>query len=180
MLSAQGGRELPGNLANSYNHNAEFSNAVEFTTIFYKICGFEVNLKQVSSCFYQLAGNLCIKDINAILPTQYQLYKSKIIRNDGYKKGAAMLVPKSVQHEKRALRTTLQAVAVSFFIGKLYTVCSVYLPHHAIQSNEIRDLINQLPRPWIIQGNFNAKSFLRGDTIEYARRRIIEEISLSN
>ena len=87
---------------------------------------------------------------------------------------------KSAQHEERALRTTLQAVAVSVFIGKLYTVCSLYLPHHAIQSNEIEDLINQLPRPYIIQGDFNARSFLWGDTIENARGRIIEEIALSN
>ena len=95
------------------------------------------NLKLILSRYHSACISLqesFIKDRNTSSPIQYQLYKSKIVRNDGCEKGAAILVHKSVEHEEKAVRTTLQAVAVSVFIGKLYIVCSVYLPHHAMQS----------------------------------------------
>ena len=113
-------------------------------------------------------------------PSQYQLYKSPIVRNDGHERGAAILIHNSIHHEQIHLHTTLQAVAITIFLNKLYTICSLYIPHHNVQRNEIEELVDQLPRPFVIQGDFNARSRLWGDTEENARGRMLEDIILNN
>ena len=44
--------------------------------------------------------------------SQYQLYKSEVVRNDGHKRGAAVIVHNRINHETVPLRISLQAVAL--------------------------------------------------------------------
>ena len=44
------------------------------------------------------------------------------------KGGAAIIAHKSIPHSEVNLNTSLQAIAVTFIIGKQITVCSIYLP----------------------------------------------------
>ena len=71
--------------------------------------------------------------------------------------GAAIIIHKSLQHTLVSLNTRLQAVAVKTYTNKAVTVCSLYLPPREDFSElDILNLLNQLPPPFLILGDFNA------------------------
>ena len=75
------------------------------------------------------------------------------------------------------LNTNLQAVAVSLMMGKRVTICSLYLPPgEIIPRQAIENLVNQLPKPFMLVGDFNAHSPLWFDRRECARGKIIQKI----
>ncbi|GFY09376.1 putative RNA-directed DNA polymerase from transposon X-element [Trichonephila clavipes] len=58
-------------------------------------------------------------------------------------------------------RTSLQAVAVRIHSTSLITVCCLYLPPNAvIHQQNLNNLVDQLPAPFVILGNFNGHSIL--------------------
>ena len=71
--------------------------------------------------------------------------------------GAAVIVSKSLQHTRVPLNTNLQAVALSIILDRTITVCSVYLPPDLdFNIIDVQILINQLPAPFLLLGDFNA------------------------
>lgn len=76
-----------------------------------------------------------------------------------------------------SLNTNLQAVAVSLMIGKRVNICSLYLPpSENIPRQEIENLIKQLPKPFLLLGDFNAHSRLWFDRRDCARGKVIQKI----
>jgi len=72
--------------------------------------------------------------------------------------GSAILVNSSIPHRQLDLQTSLQAVAIRMSCQKTITVCSIYLPPSmAFSSNDFYDLLQQLPLPILINGNFNSQ-----------------------
>ena len=70
----------------------------------------------------------------------------------------AILIHATLQYNRVPLHTTLEAAAVTISSIKRYTICSVYLSHNAnIDMEDLKSLIRQLPRPFLLLGNFNAK-----------------------
>ena len=95
--------------------------------------------------------------------------------NDKASEGVALIVNINVPHHFVKLETTLQAVAVKISLNKTMTLCSIYLPPSSpIDDKKLYNLINQLPKPFIIMGDFNSHRTLwacrdtndRGRTIE--------------
>ena len=71
--------------------------------------------------------------------------------------GVAIFVKNFVSSYKVDLQTTLQAVAVSIKIHKRITVCSLYLPPGGnIRKEQLQNLLDQLPKPFLILGDMNA------------------------
>ena len=58
----------------------------------------------------------------------------------------------------------------------MYTVVSLYLLHHPIATTNIENLINQIPKPYIIMRDFNSRSRLWRDTEGSPRGRMLEEM----
>ena len=86
-----------------------------------------------------------------------------------------------VQNNKPAhripLRTNLQAVAVSLVLHRRITICSVYLPpNEVIPRRDIERLIEQLPKPFLLLGDFNAHCRLWYDSKDCARGKVIRKI----
>ena len=96
--------------------------------------------------------------------------------------GAGIIVNKSVNHSQLDLNTTLQAVAVQINSDKSITICSIYLPPdpNSFNANDIQNLIDQLPVPFLMLGDFNAHNPLWGGNSLDAKGRIIEDIIDSN
>ena len=68
-----------------------------------------------------------------------------------------MLVKNDLAHKDIKLHTSLQAVATRITCFKSITFCSLYLPPSAKWSkSDIEDLIDQLPPPIVLLGDFNA------------------------
>ena len=91
--------------------------------------------------------------------------------------GAAILIANSVPHNRVALNTTLNCVAVRFTIGHTnISTLSLYIPPHPPNptSQELDDLIDQLPAPILIMGDINAQHPSWGNHNSDTRGNIID------
>ena len=77
--------------------------------------------------------------------------------------GSTILVDSRIPHSKINLNSELQAVAIRVTLHKVMTICSVYLPPNSnIHKSTLNDLVEQLPTPYIIVGDFNGHNPLWG------------------
>ncbi|GBN39929.1 hypothetical protein AVEN_21764-1 [Araneus ventricosus] len=75
----------------------------------------------------------------------------------------------------------LEAVAVQVHTRSLVTVCCVYLPPHDVVSQQDLDtLVDQLPTPFILLGDFNGHSTLCCSDVTNSRGRQIEQLISNN
>ena len=103
-----------------------------------------------------------LKDYQANPPGGYSITQSRVTRDDNHERSVAILVHNRISFDPIQLNTHLQAVAGRIHLDKAYTICTIYLPHIPVTYNQIADLINQLPRPFIIIGDMNARNNLWG------------------
>jgi len=113
-------------------------------------------------------------------PSHYAIVHSKPVRQDMHERGAAILIHNRVNYDIINLQTTLQAAAISIYLDRRYTVCSLYLPHHPVDLASMEQLINQLPHPLILMGDVNARSPMWGCDYTDARGRLFEEIFINH
>ncbi|GFX39904.1 putative RNA-directed DNA polymerase from transposon X-element [Trichonephila clavipes] len=74
------------------------------------------------------------------------------------------------------LHTSLQAVAVRIHSTSLITVCCLYLsPNVVIHQQDLNNLVDQLPAPFVILGDFNGHITLWGSVKTNPRGRQIEQ-----
>ena len=91
--------------------------------------------------------------------------------------GVCTLVKNNIGHRQIDLNTTLQAVAIRVQLDKLYTVCNLYLPPNSpVNLQELEDLIDQLPSPYLLVGDLNARHPLWGDCTTNQKGRLIETL----
>ena len=63
------------------------------------------------------------------------------------------------------MKIDLQAVAVSVTLEKAITLCSVYIPpSFDLKSEHLDSLLQQLPSPYMLLGDFNGHSLLWGSS----------------
>lgn len=92
--------------------------------------------------------------------------------------GVAIFIRNHISSYQVPLRTTLQAVAVSVKCHKRITLCSLYLPpvqaerEQDVQrlKQEMQSLLDQLPKPFIVLGDFNAHHQLWYDPRDVNKR----------
>ena len=89
--------------------------------------------------------------------------------------GVSILVKDGTPHQQITLNTTLQAVAVNINCHRPMTICSVYLPpNRSVDVVELRQLVKQLPKPFMLLGDFNGHHTMWGCRDINPRGRIIE------
>ena len=90
--------------------------------------------------------------------------------------GVSILVKDGIPHQQITLNTTLQAVAVNINCHRPMTICSVYLPpSRSVDVVELRQLVKQLPKPFMLLGDFNGHHTMWGCRDINPRARIIED-----
>lgn len=91
--------------------------------------------------------------------------------------GVALLVQEGIKHKPIRLNTHLQAIACQIHTPKEYTFVSIYLPFDIRPSmRELSHLIQQLPAPFIIMGDFNAHNPIWGSLTRDTRGKVIEDL----
>ena len=91
--------------------------------------------------------------------------------------GSTILISSSLPHSQLNLQTSLQAVAIRVTCRKTITTCSIYLPPSMVfNTNDFYDLLQQLPPPILITGEFNSRSTLWGCTKLDRRGKMVEHI----
>ena len=88
--------------------------------------------------------------------------------------GVAILTRHDVPASQHPLSSTLQAVAVRVFVNVLITICSIYIPPgEDVSLSDLEALVDELPRPFLLLGDFNAHSPLWGcSTTDVRGRRV--------
>ena len=77
--------------------------------------------------------------------------------------GVAIVVPRLTACTAIPLHTPLEAVAVRVLVHKAISVCSLYLsPSQTITNADLHSLLDQLPKPFLLMGDFNAHNTLWG------------------
>ena len=68
--------------------------------------------------------------------------------------GVSVLIQKDIPHSKINIKTNIQAVAIKATLDKAVNIFSIYIPpNDDIDKNELKKLIDQLPRPFILFTN---------------------------
>ncbi|GFX95438.1 putative RNA-directed DNA polymerase from transposon X-element [Trichonephila clavipes] len=89
--------------------------------------------------------------------------------------GVCIFTSLDVPSSALPLHTSLQAVAVRIHSTSLITVCCLYFPPNTvIHQHDLTNLVDQLPAPFVILGDFNGHSTLWGSAKTNPRGRQIE------
>ena len=97
--------------------------------------------------------------------------------------GVSILVNENVPQSIVTLNTNLQAVAIKVTAHKTITLCSVYLPprnNFNFNPKDLQDVIDQLPSPFILMGDFNGHHTLWGCEDVNNRGQQLEDLILKN
>ncbi|GBO16986.1 putative RNA-directed DNA polymerase from transposon X-element [Araneus ventricosus] len=91
--------------------------------------------------------------------------------------GVVTLTPNIFPSKRLNINSQLQVVSVQIQLKSLITVCFIYLPpNEIIRPTDLNDLIQQLPVPFIILGDFNGHNTLWGSVDTTARGRQVEKL----
>lgn len=93
----------------------------------------------------------------------YQVFRCDREQANRLSGGVAIIVQNGIAAKEHKLKTRLEAVAATMLVFKTITVCCVYLePQLTVTLLDLEDLVNQLPEPFLIVGDFNAHSSFWG------------------
>ena len=96
----------------------------------------------------------------------YQGYQSyNYIHNSGSRAsgGVSILIRNNIPQSEIPLDTNLQAVAVRATLHRTFSICSIYIPpNEQLSETAIEKIINKLPKPFILLGDFNSHNILWG------------------
>ena len=91
-------------------------------------------------------------------PPGYRAYFSSPLPDQGHHGGSAILVRHDVPVVPLHLHSPLQVVAVKVFLGRFYTLCSVYLPPRVpVPRCDLDGLARELSPPFLLLGDFNGR-----------------------
>ncbi|GFN83076.1 RNA-directed DNA polymerase from mobile element jockey [Plakobranchus ocellatus] len=94
---------------------------------------------------------------------------------------AALLIRNGTRFSKIDLKTGQHVAAATISLEKTLTVCSIYLPPNSpVSKLSLAELFEQLPKPFLVLGDFNAHSPAWGDSRRDGRGRMLEEFIAEN
>ena len=165
----------------------------------WNIRGFTSNREQVRILFQEHdISAICLQETklgnhSPNIGPNFIFYRSPPLIGARAQGGTGIIVHKSVNHRHVQLNTVLQACAVQIFTTKWITLCSVYLDPNLedrlqdvhgncrqLALNDLQSLLDQLPQPFILMGDFNAKHTLWGNSNCDRWGNLIEEFIDNN
>lgn len=106
----------------------------------------------------------------------YQTYRKDRTNADIASGGVAIFVNNQNYAEELKINTDLEVIAIKTYLPEPLTICNIYLPpNQNIDPTKVQNLINQLPSPFIITGDFNSNNTLWGSSKTNKRGQIIED-----
>ena len=128
---------------------------------------------------------ICLQEIKlrktVKLSNRYTVHALTTIGQDIPKGGVMIALKTNVEHRRIHLHTTLQAVTVETPTSNIKSITSIYLPpRQHISKTEVLDLIEQLPKPMMLLGDFNAHHNLWYSDHNDTRGKDIEKLLTEN
>ena len=124
-----------------------------------------------------------IGDKNAYPPSRYFIYPSNRHNPESNRspRGIATLIHKKIPHSIANITTNLEAQAIRIHLNRTYTIANIYIsPQEQITARQMHDIINQLSPPYLIIGDYNARSPTWGDSVENTHGRVVEDFLLNS
>lgn len=91
--------------------------------------------------------------------------------------GVALFVGGGLPFSEILLASPLEAVAVTTFVPRRLTVCSLYLPpRDRVVESGLLGLLDGLPPPFLLFGDLNARGPLWGSSAAGLRGRVIDDL----
>jgi len=129
---------------------------------------------------------LCIQETK-LLPSQplsfknYSIYRHDNIDVGNAKGGVLIAVSQNYHAEQVTLNTPYQSIAVRVWLDSPITFCSIYLHHQDLVTVDLlQHLIEQLPKPFILTGDFNAHNGIWGSLHTDNRGATLETLLCSS
>ena len=95
--------------------------------------------------------------------------------------GITILVHNSIPNSPIPLTTNLQAQAITVTCNQTITICNIYIsPNSSVDLLQIENLIQQLPIPYILLGDFNAHHPLWGCSSHNSKGNLVENLLLNH
>ena len=122
-----------------------------------------------------------IKENNQININNYQAYNH--LHKNGLRAsaGVSILVRKDVPQNQISIDSDLQVIAVKITLHKSINICSIYIPlHDPINESKLNKVIEQIPKPHILLGDFNSHNTVWGCLQTHKKGKDLENIINSN
>ena len=106
----------------------------------------------------------------------YEMYNTYgPIEDERAKGGVSELIKQGVIHSVLPLKIKLQAVAIRATLDKAITLCSIYIPPSShLDIRDLENLVEQLPSPYMLMGDFNGHNPLWGCKDFNSKGRVLE------
>ena len=99
-----------------------------------------------------------------VSPPGYRSYFSTPFLDQGHHGGTCIFIRNDIPCIPVSLNSQLQAVAVKVFLGRFYTLCSLYLsPGVSVFRADLVTLMQDLSSPLLLLGDLNGRHPLWGD-----------------
>ncbi|HIP82064.1 MAG TPA: reverse transcriptase-like protein, partial [Desulfocapsa sulfexigens] len=122
-----------------------------------------------------------LKDTDKIDFRRYAIYNKSPSDGQRVSGGSAILIKNNIIHNQISLNTPLQAVAVRATLQFVFTLCSVYIPPLSKPSAaDLQSLVDQLPKPYILMGDFNGHNPIWGSSRINDKGKLIEDLISNN
>ena len=122
-----------------------------------------------------------LKENNTTNIKHYTFYNYINKDTDRASGGTSILVKNEIPQRPITINTNLQAIAVSVTLHRTITLCSIYIPpKDTIHETELTQLIKQLPKPFILLGDFNSNNVIWGSKETNKKGKEIENIINKN
>jgi exonuclease III len=149
--------------------------------------GFKINFNEISLIIHKFNPVIfCpqethLKQSDKVTLKHYSLYNCYDPNDDRSKGESSVCVRNNILHSEIKLATNLQATAVRVSLHKTITLCSIYIPpQYKLELQEHYNLINQLPTPYIIMGDFNGHNPLWGSDKLTDKGKKLEDFANQN
>lgn len=157
-----------------------------FTIMQWNCNGFERRKPQIAHLISKFSPSImCIQETRfpALHIPKFKnykfLFKNKLVAGNA-SGGVAMLIADDIDYEEIRLSTTLYAVAAKIKYPFPLSICNVYIPPRSNFDNvSLTSLISQLPKPYIILGDFNAHNAIWGSSSNDTTGNMIENVMLN-
>ena len=164
-----------------------FTFAITMAILQWNCRGFRVNFNELSLLAQHYNPQaICLqethfKDSDNINMRGFSIYNAFSSDSDKAKGGTSVLVRQGVIHSQVPLKTKLQAVAVQLSLFKTITLCSIYIPpSDNLRLQDLDDLVQQLPKPFLLLGDFNSHNPLWGSNSTNDKGKKIEDFLNNN
>ena len=109
-------------------------------------------------------------------------HKPQILNpGENAKGGVGIFIRNDIPNLLIDLNTDFQAIAIQTHLHKKITICCIYIPPDRVFSkHDLENLINQLPPPFILTGDFNSHNTLWFDKKTDPKGEIVEKLILEN